>query len=126
MADHQQEKRQSLYALALARAAEFSDESARVYLAVLDDCEAVDVKTACVQIAKEARQAYETAMPDAGTIRTRARQCQNRRLQPVEPRKPRHWFPASDEPRSLPQRTAEDFLRQIRERCGLAPRRKSS
>jgi hypothetical protein len=59
--------------LALARqATNFDEDAQRVYLRVLHDVGAGEVKQACDYFADRSTEAYGTAMPSAGTIREKA------------------------------------------------------
>lgn len=62
----------ALIGLSVARQAEFTEATQRVYLAVLRDVDAGCVAAACGQLAAEPREDYKPAMPEAGDIRQRA------------------------------------------------------
>ncbi len=59
----------ALAALATARRADLAPEELGVYCTLLADLRPVSVAEACTMLGKQARQAFEPAMPDVGAIR---------------------------------------------------------
>jgi hypothetical protein len=64
--------RASLQALAVARSSEADDAILAVYLHGLSDLETAHVQLACERLSRKPREAYQSALPDVGTIRAEA------------------------------------------------------